>query len=76
MTGGGGVALAKFRRAGGALGRASGQARREAHLGAWGAGVGAERMADEGVRRRPAAVAAAAREMAVGRGNAGQQASV
>jgi hypothetical protein len=33
-------------------------------------------MADEGVRRRPAAVAAAARERAAGRGNAGQQVSV
>jgi hypothetical protein len=33
-------------------------------------------MADKGVRRRPATVAAAARERAAGRGNAGQQASV
>jgi hypothetical protein len=49
------------RRVGGAAGRASGQARLTAHLGAVGDRSGGREVADGEVQRRPAAAAAAAR---------------
>jgi hypothetical protein len=75
LAGEGGAALAKSRRAGGAPGRASDWARPGTHLGSMGVGVRAEGTAGEGDRRRPAAVAAAARGKRRGRRRLGQHAT-
>jgi hypothetical protein len=58
----------QLRRAGGAAGRA----RPEAHLGAVGGRSGGGEVAGDGVQRRPAAVAAAARGKPARRRDAGQ----